>query len=62
MYHGCSNLSIGYSRVNGFGKETSKSIKSSMIHLSQKFTHLEVMRIVWKLNRFDVQIAKKVAE
>jgi hypothetical protein len=27
MYHGCSNLNIGYSRVNGFGKETSKSIK-----------------------------------
>jgi hypothetical protein len=58
MYHGCSNLNIGYSRVNGFGKETSKSIKSSMIHLSQKFTHLEVMRTVWNFKRFDVPIIK----
>ena len=56
MYHGCSNLNIGYSRVNGFGKETSKSIKSSMIHLSQKFTHLEVMRTVWNFKIFDVPI------
>ena len=47
MYHGFLNLNIGYSRVNGFGKETSKSIKFSMIHLSQELTHLEVMRIVW---------------
>jgi len=45
MYHGFTHLNIGYSRVNGFGKETSKTIKISMIRLSQEFTHLEVMRI-----------------
>jgi hypothetical protein len=31
------------------GKDTSKPFKFSMIHLSQKLTHLEVMRIVWNL-------------
>ena len=37
-----------------------------MIHLSQMVTHLEVMRIVWNLNEFDVHrvnvAAKTISE
>ena len=33
-----------------------------MIHLSQMITHLEVMRIVWNLNEFDVHIVNVVAK
>ena len=62
MYHGCSNLNIGYSRVNALGKETSKSIKSAMIHLSQKLTHLEVMRTVWNFKKIWCTICQNIAE